>query len=330
MALNLFKKRARPGPDSKPAQARPAPVAEKHFDPAPPTEIPSDPLEACVALKRYGYLLAQREAWRGQHSAERACAEAADRIDDLFAIVPEGFASLPKTVNDYPGCPESSVETKTFLLARYPVTNDEFQRFVDAGGYDDMDLWPREIWPHLIDFRDQTDHSGPRFWRNGRHCRTMATHPVVGICFYEAQAYATWAGYRLPSEAEWQMAATWRIRSAANTMRRFPWGDALDTQRCNIWLSGVGKTMPVDAYPDGCAPNQVAQLVGNVWEWMADEYIVTDDNGNPVVSDMRMSSIRGGAFDTYFSSQATGTFRTGLVSMARVHNAGFRCALDVD
>ena len=195
MALQIFtKKRERPAPASKPAQARPAPVAEKRFEPAPPTQISTDLHEACLTLRRYGYLLAHRETWRGRHAAERACAEAADRIDELFAIVPEGYASLPKTINDYPGCPETTVETRSYLLARYPVTNDDYQRFVDAGAYDEMDLWPREIWPHLIDFKDQTDHAGPRFWRNGRHCKSESQHPVVGICFYEAAAYATWAG----------------------------------------------------------------------------------------------------------------------------------------
>jgi iron(II)-dependent oxidoreductase len=153
---------------------------------------------------------------------------------------------------------------------------------------------------------------------------------VVGVCYYEAAAYARWAGYRLPTEAEWQMAASWRLRSLAHLPRRFPWGDALDTRRCNVWATGIGDTAPVDAYPDGAAPNGVQQLIGNVWEWTSSDYEVTDDYGSPVVGDMPMKSVRGGAFDTYFPAQAASTFRTGLAALVRANNVGFRCAVDSD
>src|SRR5206468_4186091 len=160
-------------------------------------------------------------------------------IDENFALVPEGFVSLPQTIDDNPGCPEIDVETEPFLLARHAVTHAQFQKFVDAGAYEELELWPKDIWPHLIDFKDQTEHVGPRYWKNGRHDRRLAEHPVVGINCYEAAAYAQWAGFRLPTEAEWQMAASWRIRSSAHLLRRYPWGDALDTRRCNIWASGI-------------------------------------------------------------------------------------------
>jgi len=302
---------------------------EAPFEPAEAVQLYNDPLNRCLQLERYGYLLAHRQKWRDHPDCQEVFRLARQQIDELFAIVPEGFASMPLVVNDEPGCPEITVDTEPFLLARHPITNEKYQKFVDAGGYGDLDLWPKEIWPHLIDFRDATGDPGPRFWRGGRHCRRLADHPVVGIGFYEASAYAKWAGFRLPTEAEWQMAATWRIRSAANVLRRYPWGDALDIQCCNIWSSGVGHTSSVHDYNNGAAPNQVLQLVGNVWEWTASDFEVTDEEGGTVVSDMKMTSIRGGAFDTFFPMQATGTFRTGLVSLARPHNVGFRCALDI-
>ncbi len=153
---------------------------------------------------------------------------------------------------------------------------------------------------------------------------------MTGVCYYEAAAYARWSGYRLPTEAEWQMAASWRIRSPADVLRRYPWGDALDVRCCNIWATGVGVTVPVTAYEAGAAPNGVLQLVGNVWEWTSSDFQITDDEGHTLVGDMLMKSIRGGAYDTYFPAQAASSFRTGMASLNRMHNTGFRCALDLN
>lgn len=318
--------------------ARKAPPAPKHppahvedeFEAADPITISTDPLHQCAELGRYAHLLTDRQRWMNHPDLEKVCQDARAKIDEMFAIVPDGFVSLPQVASDEPGCPEIMVETKSYLLARHAVTNAQFQKFVDAGGYEQLTLWPEEIWPHLIDFKDQTNNPAPRFWREGRHNKKLADHPVVGLCQYEAMAYALWAGYRLPTEAEWQMAATWRIRSQANVLRRYPWGDALDVKRCNIWATGVGQTVPIHKYPNGGAPNHVLQLIGNVWEWTDDEFLINNIEGDPIVGDMRMAPIRGGAFDTYFSAQATGTFRTGLACLSRMHNVGFRCARDLN
>jgi iron(II)-dependent oxidoreductase len=166
-------------------------------------------------------------------------------------------------------------------------------------------------------------------WRNARHDDRYRDHPVVGISWYEAQAYALWTGQRLPSEAEWQMAASWHIKSSTDIMRRFPWGDAMDNTRCNIWSSRRGVTVPVSEYPNGTAPNQVRQLVGNVWEWTDTEYAITDDIGRPIVGEMPMHVVRGGAFDTYFETQSANYFRTGQIALARTYNTGFRCAMNL-
>lgn len=290
--------------------------------------VDDDPLRACMQLERFGVIVTRGEQWRAHPDYERVFQAALDEIDQRFSLVPEGFVSMPTTVTDEPGCPETDHETEPFLLARTCVTNTQYQKFVDAGAYEDLELWPESIWPHLIGFQDQTGKAGPRFWRGGRHDAAKADHPVVGICAYEAATYADWAGFRLPTEAEWQMAASWRIRTSAHVFRRYPWGDSHDPRRCNTWASGRSGTAPVTAYPEGAAPNGVLQLIGNVWEWTASDLEMTDEKGRPVVGDMLLKSIRGGAFDTYFSCQATSHFRTGLACLARAHNVGFRCVLD--
>jgi gamma-glutamyl hercynylcysteine S-oxide synthase len=322
MPLLLFRRRP-PLADSRALQRRPP------FVPAPHTRLSTDPLDAALQAGQLGRLLAEPSPWSGHPRCAAARDQAAALVDQRFALVPEGSVSIPVTLSDEPGQPEVDCATAPFLLARYTVTNAEYQYFLDAGSYGNLELWPEEMWPDLVGFQDQTGQPGPRFWRHGRHDRRLAQHPVVGLSCYEAAAYAAWAGYRLPSEAEWQMAASWQIRSAANSARRYPWGDSLDLHRCNIRASGYGGTLPVDAYAAGAAPNGVQQLIGNVWEWTRSDFLCADRDGRTVVGDTRMNSIRGGAFDTYFAWQATASFRSGLAGLARHDNVGFRCALDL-
>lgn len=304
-------------------------LAAPEYRPAPRAPIPADPVEAAIHLRRFGMLVNPPAAWRAHPQFAKLYAAAMSSIDDEFCLVPAGSTSIALRLNDEPGGPERDAQTSGFVLGRLTVTNEDYQFFVDAGAYEDTELWPESVWPLLIKFRDRTGALGPRYWREGRHDRRLSGHPVVGISWYEAAAYATWAGYRLPSEAEWQVAATWQLGETVGPARRYPWGDALDLECCNIWASGHGGTLPADAFPAGASPNGVLQLIGNVWEWVQCDFECQDDEGRAVIGEAPLKTIRGGAFDTYFPWQATSTFRSGLSLIARAHNVGFRCALDL-
>jgi iron(II)-dependent oxidoreductase len=334
MGLKLFTRKpsdaagtasVRAMPDEERVVVPPAP----DFDPAPSESFDSDPLRRMLQQGRYATVLRDENKWLVQPDGPAAVRKAKQRLEHCMALVPAGSVTMTQTLGAQPGAAEEEIDVAPFLLDIYCVTNARYQKFVDAGGYDALDFWPEEIWPHLIELKDLTGQPGPRFWRSGRHDRKLGDHPVVGVSWYEAQAYALWIGQRLPTEGEWQMAASWHIRSSADLMRRFPWGDAMDNARCNIWSSRHGTTVPVDRYPKGVAPNHVQQLVGNVWEWTDTEYLVADDDGRPIIGEMPMHVVRGGAFDTYFETQATNYFRTGQLALARVQNIGFRCAMDL-
>ncbi|MBU0718026.1 MAG: formylglycine-generating enzyme family protein [Planctomycetes bacterium] len=332
MALKLFSRdKAQASP--KPAKgAHPSAAGQPStpsFDPAPREDLKSDLLERLLQQKRYNVIQQETQKWEAHPRGPAAVRKAQQELEASMALVPAGSVTIPLTLSAQPGAPEQEIEVEPFLLESWTVTNARFQHFVDDGAYDQLEYWPEEIWPHLIELKDLTGEPGPRFWQHGRHDRRLADHPVVGISWYEAQAFALWIGQRLPSEAEWQMAASWHINSSADLLRRFPWGDAMDNTRCNIWSSRQGDTVPVTAYPKGGAPNQVLQLVGNVWEWTDTEYNITDDEHHPIIGEMPMHAIRGGAFDTYFETQATSQFRTGQIALARMHNIGFRCAMDL-
>jgi len=299
------------------------------FSPAAVIEWDDDPLLRLVQQQRYARILRDSHRWTDHPRREEIVELATRRLEDGFALVPAGSAAIPQTLTGEAGGPEQDIEVVAFLLGVYAVSNAQFQAFADSGGYDELEFWPEEIWPHLIEFKDQTGDTGPRFWRNGQHDARLADHPVAGVSWYEAQAFALWLGGRLPTEAEWQMAASWHISSSADLLRRFPWGDAMDNTRCNVWGSRHGTTVPVGQYPNGAAPNQVLQLIGNVWEWTDTEFNPLDEEGRPVVGEMPMHVVRGGAFDTYFESQATSYFRTGQLALSRTHNTGFRCAMDL-
>jgi len=299
------------------------------FIPSVRDPLDKDPLKRLVQQGRWAVILRDAARWSTQTDGSMLVEKTKTELEQRMALVPNGTVSINSGLTAELGGSCEETEIKPFLLDVETVTNGRFQKFVDAGCYDELDYWPEDIWPHLIEFKDLTGAPGPRYWRNGRHNALFADHPVVGISWYEAKAFTQWIGQRLPTEAEWQMAASWHVNSAADLLRRFPWGDAMDNSRCNIWSSRKAGTVPVSEYPNGVAPNHVLQLIGNVWEWTDSEFAPTDSEGRPIIAEMPMQAIRGGAYDTYFETQATSQFRSGQISLGRWHNVGFRCAMEL-
>jgi iron(II)-dependent oxidoreductase len=224
------------------------------------------------------------------------------------------------------------VSVEDYFLDRYLITNRQYQQFVSAGGYEQAALWDPAILTAVLDFVDQTGFPGPRFWRNGRYKPGHDEHPVVGISWYEAAAYARWVGKRLPTDAEWVKSASWPVLVGSGVwqQRKYPWGNAFEPTRANLWGCGPGHTVPVDQYNSGISVGGAYQLIGNVWEWTNSDFGYDDVEG-PLLSEPAsaavMRCLRGGAFDTYFESQATCQFRSGDHPMARKHKIGFRCAI---
>lgn len=265
----------------------------------------------------------------------------ADAMEQKMALVPDGEVALGPIDDVLEGgrVQEDAlaqtggriVRVEHFFLDRYPVTNRDFYEFVVGGGYEQMALWEVTIWPAVLDFVDRTGQPGPRFWEHGCYPQGKADHPVVGVSWYEAAAYARWVGKRLPSDAEWVKAGSWPVTlsESSRMQRRYPWGNAMDRSRANLWGTGPGDTVPVDRYAEGVSVGGVFQLVGNVWEWTGGSFRGFEQPEGELILTTPMKSIRGGAFDTYFDSQATCQFQSGENPLARKHNIGFRCAVGV-
>jgi iron(II)-dependent oxidoreductase len=172
---------------------------------------------------------------------------------------------------------------KPFRIFSTPVTNAEFAAFVDDDGYRRRHLWDRRGW----DWRRREGAEHPLFWLRGGDGRWYERrfdqvvplepwHPVVYVNWYEAEAYCRWAKRRLPTEAEWELAAsaepTLDGRSMTSRKRRFPWGDELPTpDRANLDFR-AGGTVDVRALPAGDSAFGCRQMIGNVWEWVADTF----------------------------------------------------------
>jgi iron(II)-dependent oxidoreductase len=164
--------------------------------------------------------------------------------------------------------PAHVVYVPAFRIGRVPVTNAEWQHFIDDGGYTRQRWWSPRSWEH----RCQAGLTGPLFWnsdgtrtRFGRIEEIPADEPVQHVSYFEAQAYAAWAGARLPTEMEWEKACAWDPRTGAR--RRYPWGAAQPTaERANLGGDAL-RPAPVGAYPAGASAYGVEQLLGDVWEW---------------------------------------------------------------
>ncbi len=215
----------------------------------------------------------------------------------------------------------------SLFIDRFAVTNEEFAQFIDDGGYENDEFWPQDIRGARQQLVDETGQQGPRFWIDGSYPHGQGNYPVVGISWYEATAYARWAGKRLATGPEWVKAASSPRSETTIRQPKFPWGDEADESRANLWGAGIGKTVAVDEFAD--RDSQCAtQLIGNVWEWNADNFVEWSPIKGWETSAHEIKSIRGGAFDTYFDSQATCQFQSGERREERKHNIGFRCVAD--
>lgn len=234
--------------------------------------------------------------------------------------------------------PAHQVDVPAFHIDRAAVTNAQYAAFLDAGGYDEPRWWSAAGWEH----RQAAGLTAPQHWQRdgdgwsattfGRTAPVVPDEPVVHVGFHEASAYATWAGKRLPTEAEWEKAA--RYDPATGRSRRYPWGDDPPTPRhANLGQRHL-RPAPAGAFPDGVSPSGVHQLIGDVWEWTS-----TDFHGYPgfaafpyreyseVFFGPGYKVLRGGSFGTDRSA-VRGTFRNWDYPIRRQIFSGFRCARD--
>jgi iron(II)-dependent oxidoreductase len=232
--------------------------------------------------------------------------------------------------------PAHRVDLPPFWIDRTPVTNAQYLAFIEAGGYDDPRHWTDAGWS----WRRESGKTCPGFWRReggswvvlryGRFEPVEPVEPVQHVSWYEADAFARWTGKRLPTEAEWEKAASW----GPDGTRRFPWGDDETwTDRANIGQRHFGPA-PVGAYPEGVSAFGCHQMIGDVWEWTSSDFQPYPGyewfpyrEYSEVFYGTEYKVLRGGSWATH-ATAIRNTFRNWDYPIRRQIFSGFRCARD--
>ena len=209
--------------------------------------------------------------------------------------------------------PAHTVHVEPFYIDRYPVTNEEYKRFVDATDHP-VPCYSAE-WAEPQDYNwDQEKRMPPK----GKE-----KHPVVLVSWDDAWAYAAWAGKRLPTEAEWERAAR------GSDGRRWPWGNEFVENRCNTKETNTNGTSPVGKYsPEGDSLEGVGDMVGNVWEWTSSlfrpyPYDANDGRESQEADGWRV--LRGGSWPNDLDRARCTARLDG--DFLFFNNVGFRCAV---
>ncbi|MCK4814726.1 SUMF1/EgtB/PvdO family nonheme iron enzyme, partial [bacterium] len=165
------------------------------------------------------------------------------------------MVEIPAGVFQYGDDHEQVKIERPFRINIYPVTNRQFEVFIQDKGYQSEDYWSNEG----KEWKQKNNITQPGYWDKDKW--NQPEHPVVGVSYYEAEAYAKWVGKELPTEEQWERAAR------GTDGRTYPWGDEFDKEKCNTDESGIGKTTRVTRYPNGISPDGCYDMAGNVWEW---------------------------------------------------------------
>lgn len=208
--------------------------------------------------------------------------------------------------------PAHEVDLSAYYIDAYEVTNERYERCVQAGACD----VPQSTF---------SNRSG-RYYGNEQY----ADYPVIKVTWHNAADYCAWAGRRLPTEAEWEKAARWSPDEGSQ--RRYPWGSGLPSAELLNFAFQVNDTAPVGDYPAGRSPLGVYDMAGNVWEWVNDwydsAYYQQSPDENPTGPETGLYKIlRGGAWgNADYDVTVTGRFPAAPLDSR--FDAGFRCALD--
>ena len=234
--------------------------------------------------------------------------------------------------------PKHRLFLEAFYIDKYEVTNARFQQFVQATGYRTQAeregggkiRTGAQTWAQVPD----ANWRAPR--GNGSSIVGREAHPVVQVSWHDAKAYCTWAGKRLPTEAEWEKAAR------GPDGRLYPWGNEIDGTKANFcdrncpfaWKDaavddGYRSTAPVGSYEAGKSPYGAYDMAGNVWEWVADWYDAKYYRRSPARNPQGPTSgtqvvLRGGSW-LYTAPDFRVTERAGVPPDRRNENIGLRC-----
>lgn len=245
-------------------------------------------------------------------------------LNEMIQIPPGEFEmgsnSLDALDNERPS---HKVYLDTYSIDRYPITCKQYRIFMEAGGYKNPQWWSEAGWQWLQKERV----TQPLYWQDNP---AWYNNPVWGVSWYEAEAYAKFVGKRLPTEAEWEKAASWDQKLKCR--RIYPWGDKQPTlQNCNH--SNINsQTTPVNAYPAGQSAYGLYDTLGNVWEWTAtwfDGYqgfqYYPYKGYSQVYFDNQHRVLKGGSWATRRWALRC-SFRNWYYPSMRQMFAGFRCA----
>ena len=174
--------------------------------------------------------------------------------------------------------PEHKVYLNPYRMDVFPVTNGDYLKFIESGGYEDFRFWLADGWDQV----KKNNWKAPMYWEKDGDTWTRndfrgklainPNEPVCNVSYYEAYAYCRWAGKRLPTEAEWEKAASWDEKKQRKTT--YPWGnESIFENHANLLESHLWGPAEIGSYPSGKSHYGLHQMIGDIWEWTTSDFV---------------------------------------------------------